>query len=148
MKIGELAATTGTSIETIRYYERENLLPAAPRTSSNYRQYEQAHADRLIFIRHCRSLDMALDEIRVLLKFRDTPGEDCYGVNTLLDEHIGHVAKRIAELKALQKQLSALRSECAHASSTDQCGILKELANDVVPTLSRQTRAHVHGVHR
>ncbi len=148
MKIGELAAVTGTSIETIRYYERENLLPAAPRTASNYRQYEQTHADRLVFIRHCRSLDMALGEIRVLLNYRDSPGQDCDGVNTLLDEHIGHVTQRIAELKALQKQLSALRSECAHTSSTDNCGILKELATDIVPARSRQARAHVHGAHR
>ena len=69
MKIGALAETTGTSVETIRYYEREGLLPAAPRADNNYRLYTRVHAERLAFIRHCRNLDMTLDEIRALLRF-------------------------------------------------------------------------------
>jgi DNA-binding transcriptional MerR regulator len=67
MRIGELAQTSGTPIETIRFYEREGLLPAAARTEGNYRIYTPQHADRLGFIRQCRSLDMTLDEVRVLL---------------------------------------------------------------------------------
>jgi len=62
MKIGELARHTETQAETIRYYEQEGLLPKPGRTDSNYRVYGQAHVDRLLFIRHCRSLDMTLDE--------------------------------------------------------------------------------------
>ena len=68
MKIGELAEATGTQIETIRYYEREGLLPEPGRSTGNYRIYDRVHADRLSFIRHCRALDMNLDEIRVLLR--------------------------------------------------------------------------------
>ena len=64
MRIGEVAQATGTSIETIRYYEREGLLPAPARSEGNYRIYEAAHVDRLLFIRHCRRLDMTQDEIR------------------------------------------------------------------------------------
>ena len=70
MKIGELAAATGTPIETIRYYEREGLLPAPDRTVGNFRIYDETHLSRLEFVRHCRALDMNLDEIRVLLEFR------------------------------------------------------------------------------
>ncbi len=66
MKIGELATLARTPVETIRYYEREGLLPAAPRSDGNYRIYGREHAERLAFIRHCRTLDMTLDEIRVL----------------------------------------------------------------------------------
>jgi len=73
MRIGELAQTSGTPIETIRFYEREGLLPAAARTEGNYRIYTPQHADRLGFIRQCRSLDMTLDEVRVLLRFKDQP---------------------------------------------------------------------------
>ena len=90
MRIGELAQTSGTPIETIRFYEREGLLPAAARTEGNYRIYTPQHADRLGFIRQCRSLDMTLDEVRVLLRFKDQPLADCGEVNSLLDEHIGH----------------------------------------------------------
>ena len=65
MKIGELSSTSGTPVETIRFYEREALLPAPQRTESNYRVYTQQHADRLGFIRQCRNLDMTLDDANV-----------------------------------------------------------------------------------
>jgi DNA-binding transcriptional MerR regulator len=73
MKIGELARLVGTNVETIRYYERDGLLPEISRTEGNFRIYGEAHAERLSFIRNCRSLDMTLDEIRVLLRFKDSP---------------------------------------------------------------------------
>jgi len=60
MKIGELAKATHTQVETIRYYEREGLLPETPRTEGNYRVYGSEHVERLSFIRHCRGLDMTL----------------------------------------------------------------------------------------
>lgn len=127
LKIGQLAMHTGSKVETIRYYEQQRLLPQPTRSDGNYRLYGAEHVKRLQFIRHCRSLDMTLDEIRTLLDFRDTPDENCAGVNTLLDKHIGHVAKRIKELKALQIQLKALRQQCDNVQSMTQCGILQEL---------------------
>ena len=98
LKIGELAVRASCPVETIRYYEREALLPAPVRSNGNYRLYGKAHVERLSFIRHCRSLDMTLEEIRTLLRFRDSPQENCDGANQLLDQHIGHVAARIADL--------------------------------------------------
>ena len=117
MRIGELAQVSGTPIETIRFYEREGLLPAAARTEGNYRIYTPQHADRLGFIRQCRSQDMTLDEVRVLLRFKDQPLADCGEVNSLLDEHIGHVAERIKALRALEKELRALRAACCEAKN-------------------------------
>jgi Cd(II)/Pb(II)-responsive transcriptional regulator len=150
MKIGELATKTGTQPETIRYYEREGLLPEAGRTESNYRVYGESHVARLAFIRHCRSLDMTLDEIRKLLRFKDAPQDNCDDVNTLLDEHIGHVAVRISELKNLQKELKALREQCGAAREAASCGILNGLE-----TASRKSRTgdivrgggHLRGAH-
>jgi Cd(II)/Pb(II)-responsive transcriptional regulator len=144
MKIGELAVATQTQVETIRYYEREGLLPQAPRSEGNYRIYGPEHVERLAFVRHCRSLDMTLDEIRVLLRFKDAPQAECGEVNALLDEHIGHVATRIRELRQLEKQLKALR-EAAH------CGILNELVQaSSAPSgsaLVKVTGQHVQGSH-
>ena len=117
MKIGDLARLTGTAIENIRFYEREKLLPVAGRTAGNYRIYEETHVERLAFIRHCRLLDMTLDEIRVLLRLRDAPSETCTEVDRLLDEHIDHVSECMRELRALDKQLKALRDLC-HEGST------------------------------
>lgn len=148
MKIGELARATGTSIETIRFYEREKLLPDPARSGGNFRLYGAEHAERLGFIRHCRSLDMALDEIRVLLRFKASPQDNCAGVNELLDEHIGHVAKRIRELRALEKQLKLLRQQCTEVNGTQDCGILKELSHATTPAKRRAGgRPHVHGSH-
>lgn len=127
MKIGELAAASSTPIETIRYYEREALLPAPPRTEGNFRLYESSHLERLRFIRHCRGLDMSLDEIRVLLRVRDGQTDDCGDVDALLDEHIAHVAGRIKDLKALARQLDDLRKRCCTPQSPDRCGILSGL---------------------
>ncbi|RRS05496.1 Cd(II)/Pb(II)-responsive transcriptional regulator [Aquabacterium soli] len=135
MKIGELSAATGTPVETIRFYEREGLLPVPRRSSGNYRIYGDDHVARLAFIRHCRSLDMALDEVRVLLRFKDAPQSDCGEVNRVLDEHIGHVAHRIRELKALEKQLKGLRAQCHASQEAGACGILEGLSQAATQTL-------------
>ncbi len=131
LKIGELAKLTHCPIQTIRFYEKEGLLMPPTRGHNNYRAYNDAHMERLIFIRHCRSLDMALEEIRILLKFRDLPQENCTDVNALLDKHITHVATRIAELVLLEKQLKKLRRSCRQAQKAKDCGILQELSRDI-----------------
>ena len=130
MKIGELAQATFCPVETVRYYEREGLLPAPERTSGNYRLYGPAHVERLRFIRHCRSLDMTHGEIRTLLAFRDAPERQCAEVNALLDEHIGHVAQRIDELKLLERELKALRRQCHAVNAARDCGIMRSLGRD------------------
>jgi Cd(II)/Pb(II)-responsive transcriptional regulator len=150
MKIGELAKATGTQAETIRFYEAEGLLPEPGRTESNYRVYGQAHVGRLAFIRHCRSLDMTLDEIKTLLRFKDAPEQNCEEVNELLDEHIGHVAARIKELKHLQTELKALRQQCGAARDAGACGILaglEQASRETPATGPKPERGHVHGSH-
>lgn len=152
MKIGELAQATGTDVQTIRYYEREGLLPSAARTSGNYRIYTAEHAQRLAFIRHCRSLDMALAEVRVLLRFKDAPEEDCGEVDALLDEHIGHVAGRIRELRALERELKSLRGQCGTARPAKDCGILEGLSRSALNTsqhvsVHAEHAPHVKGSH-
>ena len=147
MRIGNLSEATGTPVETIRFYEREGLIPAAQRSDNNYRMYTAAHAERLAFIRHCRNLDMALDEIRSLLRLRDAPPEDCGEVNALLDEHIGHVAQRIRELRALEKDLKALRARCSSPHPIDECGILNQLDSAAAQGPKAATHRHIRGSH-
>jgi Cd(II)/Pb(II)-responsive transcriptional regulator len=148
MKIGALAEATGTPVETIRFYEREGLLPPPARAENNYRLYLPAHVERLAFIRQCRNLDMTLDEIRALIQFREAPAQDCGEINTLLDEHIGHVVQRIRELRALEKDLKALRARCTSPNAVADCGILDGLdrAAATSPTAVARRR-HVHGAH-
>lgn len=129
LKIGQLAEATGTPVETIRYYEREGLLPPPARSGNNYRHYGRAHAQRLAFIRRCRALDMSLGDVRLLLRFKDAPDEDCATVNALLDEHIAHVQARLRELRVLDGELRALRRRCPGGTDAGHCGILAGLAS-------------------
>jgi Cd(II)/Pb(II)-responsive transcriptional regulator len=129
LKIGELASTTGCQVETVRYYEREKLLPDPARSAGNYRLYGTEHVERLMFIRHCRSLDMTLDEVRRLLHFKDAPEENCGEVNVLLDQHIAAIAERMAALENLQVEMIALRARCQEAQEARHCGILQGLAS-------------------
>jgi Cd(II)/Pb(II)-responsive transcriptional regulator len=147
VRIGDLAESTGTAVETIRFYEREGLIPAARRAQNNYRVYTPTHVDRLAFIRQCRNLDMTLDEIRALLRLRDAPAKDCGDVNALLDEHIQHVAQRIRELHALQKDLKALRARCASPHAIEDCGILNELDSAAAAASKPSARRHIRGAH-
>ncbi len=112
MKIGELAAQAGCDVQTVRFYEREGLLEEPARTASGYRAYDTQHVSRLRFIRHLRSLDIPLSEVRQLLDFAAAPQQSCGAVNHLLDGHIALVKSRIEALKALDKQLVALRKTC------------------------------------
>ncbi|GAB3245111.1 Cd(II)/Pb(II)-responsive transcriptional regulator [Chitinimonas naiadis] len=139
MKIGELAQVAQCTVETIRYYEKEGLLSEPERTAANYRSYGELHVERLRFIRNCRALDMTHGEIRALLGLMDKPDDGCGAINHLLDDHIGHVDARIAELLQLKQQLTLLRQQCQTERTTDACGILHGLA-----TMETETKAERH----
>lgn len=150
MRIGDLSQATATPVETIRYYEREGLLPAPARTSGNYRTYDDTHRERLQFIRHCRGLDLSLDEVRELLRLRDAP-DGCVHANGVLDAHIGHVTRRIRELRVLEKQLKDLRRRCGEETPDQPCGILAGLTEGAqeppVDPSARRVPAHLRSVH-
>lgn len=143
-RIGELASQLAVPVETIRYYEREGLLPKPARSEGNYRLYSSEERERLEFILNCRALDMTLQEISKLLLQRDAPEAACAEVNATLDEHIRHVAERIRALRGLQVQLKALRTRCEAPSTARDCGILQELSG---PRRRRKSTAQPAGVH-
>ena len=146
-RIGDLATRLSVGVETIRYYEREGLLPRPARSEGNYRLYSTSERERLEFVLHCRALDMTHEEIRNLLRLRDTPEQGCAEVNAVLDAHIGHVADRMRVLRSLQGQLKDLRARCEAPDTSKECGILQGLA---APAKSRvgSRRAGVHAPQR
>lgn len=149
MKIGELASKTGCLVETIRYYEKEGLLPDALRDPvNNYRRYTQHHFEVLTFIRRCRVLDMTHEEIRFLLSARADPDASCESVNELIEDHLSHVQEKLIELQALEKQLFELKNSCNMARTTQDCGILQELEQkDIYAEMSKSlSNSHVKGV--
>ncbi len=142
MRIGELAKAAHCTTDTIRFYEKEGLMPDAQRTNANYRDYSTVHIERLRFIRNCRALDMTHDEIRALLTLTDQPSDRCGSIDALLDAHIGHVDARLAELQQLRTQLLTLRERCTGGRRIDACGIVQGLAEMDTPATPVK-RTHV-----
>lgn len=147
MRIGELGERAGVDTETIRYYEKVGILPKPVRTEGNYRHYGEPQVDRLRFVRHCRALDMTLDEVRALLTFRDAPESSCGEVNALLDEHISHVTLRIAALSELEAALKKLRRQCRTAQKSKDCGILAGIGRETVGNDNQRKARHITGAH-
>ena len=127
MKIGDLSRATGVEVETIRYYEKAALLPAPARQANGYRSYGAPHLERLAFVRHCRALDMPLADVKRLLDFVGGARDDCGDIDALIDAQLLRVRARLASLRALERQLSALRDSCDADHATHECGILHEL---------------------
>ncbi|MDG2945436.1 Cd(II)/Pb(II)-responsive transcriptional regulator [Bisgaard Taxon 10/6] len=115
MKIGKLAQVVGCTVETVRFYEKQGLLPPPQRTSGNFRLYNDEHLERLTFICYCRSLDISLHEIKQLLELKNAPAAKDE-MSELLDRHIRDVVKRIHELDHLRLQLIALKGKVNNAA--------------------------------
>ncbi|MCP5160747.1 MAG: Cd(II)/Pb(II)-responsive transcriptional regulator [Hahellaceae bacterium] len=148
MKIGELAKRINCPVETIRYWEKEGLVPTPSRSDGNYRVYREADLERLLFIRNCRTLDMSLEEIRLLLAMRDHPKDDCHEINDLIDEHIQHVEARIHALQSLSTQLRTLRQNCGDHREVNQCGIIEGLSCQNIAEVESEAPTHLTGLHR
>ncbi len=127
MKIGVLSKTSGCSIQTIRYYEKEGLLSDPERSEGNFRLYTYKALKELEFVKHCRSLDIPLSDIKRLIELKNKPEESCSSVNALIDQQLTLVNQRMKELKALKKELKQMASTCGSGGTIEVCGIIKSL---------------------
>ena len=125
--IKDLAQKTGLSSDTIRFYEKKNLLKPSFRGHNNYRYYDENTFKRLVFIKRCRALDISLNEIETLLELEQQPSQSCHAVNQLIEQHIEQVTDKIMEFQKFQQQLIQLRASCSTTQSIDSCQILKHL---------------------
>lgn len=125
MTIGELAKAAGVNVQTIRYYEREKLLPAPHRwVGSNYRDFDDDALRRLGFIRSAKQLGFTLAEIRELLDLRLLPGESCAEVKALLGAKVAEIDTRMKEMRRLRKQLLQFIASCDHRRTRTNCPAL------------------------
>lgn len=124
--IGKLAAATGVKVPTIRFYEQIGLLPAAPRTASDRRLYDDVALRRLSFIRHARQLGFDIDSIRSLLDLSDHPDRPCGEANAIAERHLREVTEKIAQLQALKTELSRMTAECA-GGRVSACKVIEVL---------------------
>lgn len=130
LHIGELSDRTGVLIETIRYYEREGLIPRAPRTKSGYRLFQPEHLRRLVFIQRSRGLGFSIREIKSLLELANHRDRTCTAVTEMAEKHLADVRAKRAALDRLDHALSALASSC-HGNRVADCKILEALAGVV-----------------
>lgn len=126
MTIGRLSSASDVSIDTIRYYERENLLPAPARTASGYRVYDQDSLRRLRFIRRAKQLGFNLEDIRNLLALTDVDGPSAE-VKQLTELKLRLVEDRIKDLRRMQRALQTLSDSCDGHGPTHQCPIIDAL---------------------
>lgn len=130
LTIGKLASAAGVNPQTIRYYEREGLFPAPPRTAAGYRQFGPDELRRLRFIRRAQGLGFSLDEIRDFLALRVHDPRSCASVERRVEIKIQATERKIQELNALLKALNGLRAACSARRRTADCPILEALADD------------------
>ncbi|MGH7959492.1 MAG: heavy metal-responsive transcriptional regulator [Opitutaceae bacterium] len=125
MTIGELAKAAGVNVQTIRYYEREKLLPAPHRwAGSDYRDFAGEALLRLRFIHSAKDLGFTLREIKELLDMRLLPGESCAEVKQLLSGKLAEIEKRMNEMRRLRRVLKKFVVACDHRRTATSCPAL------------------------
>lgn len=134
LSIGELAERTGCTAESIRYYEREGVVPRPARAGSGrYRRYGAADVERIAFLRRARDLGFSLAEVRELLAFNDgDPAHSCHDVDQMARAHLAQVDAKIAQLTALRGALAGVIDQCRGGLSAADCRILGALGG--IPT--------------
>lgn len=129
LTIGQLAKQANVNLETIRYYERQGLIPEPPRSKSGYRMYSLDAVVRTHFIKRAQALGFSLKEISEILSLRVEPGTTCGEVKARVQTKIKDVEKRIVDLEEMRAALLRLSKRCAGAGPVSQCPILEELNN-------------------
>ena len=127
LSIGHLAKTTGTKVETIRWYEKVGLIAPPARTDGNYRAYAPEDLARLSFIRRARDLGFSLDQVRALLGLASEREGSCGTVDVIAKEQLGEIDRKLADLGALRRELAGLITACEGGAVAD-CRILAALA--------------------
>lgn len=127
LMIGDLAAATGTKVNTIRFYEDIGLMPPAARTASGRRTYGQSDVSRLAFIRHGRALGFSIDEVRSLMDLSSDPDRDCADASAIARRHLRDVEERLARLELLRDELTKIADSC-DGGLTASCSVIEALS--------------------
>ena len=127
LTIGNLAREAGINLETVRYYEREGILPKAPRSPSGYRLFPADAVRRLRFIKRTQELGFSLKEIRELLALRVSPRTTSSEIRKRAEAKIVDIQGKITSLESMSKTLRKLAESCAGCGPLSECPILESL---------------------
>ncbi len=127
LTVGQVAQQAGVKIETVRYYERQGLIPPPPRRESGYRQYPEETVARVRFVRKAQGLGFTLREIAGLLALRVGPDTTCGDVKMRAEEKIADIEGKIRTLQRMREVLTELAASCSGSGSAGECPILEAL---------------------
>jgi len=127
LKIGEVAERGGVNLQTIRYYEREKLLPEPPRLASGYRVYPDQTVRRVRFIKRAQEIGFTLAEIRELLEIRTDGGRDSAEVRALANTKITDIEEKIQTLLRMKDALGRITERCSGCGPASECPILESI---------------------
>lgn len=128
--IGVVARQASVGIDTVRYYEREGLLPSPRRRASGYRDYDAGTVERLRFIRRAKDLGFTLEEIRELLALSTDRERGVKSVKQRAEARLGEVEQRIRELQRVKRGLKQLIDACPGHGALEHCPILRALGGE------------------
>lgn len=132
LTIGAVARRVGVAIDTIRYYEREGLLPEPLRRASGYRSYGEGTVAQLRFIRRAKDLGFTLEEIRELLALSHDRQQGVRAVKRRAQQRLAAIEQRITHLQRVRDGLAQLIESCPGHGVPEQCPILRALNDDEV----------------
>ncbi len=124
-EIGEAARLSGVKVETIRYYERDGVVPPPDRSASGRRLYDSAAVARLRFVKRSRDLGFSIADIKTLMALAPASGRACGDVKEIGERHLRDVRVKIADLLELEDALVALIHDCD--SGRSDCPALRKL---------------------
>lgn len=132
IQIGVVAKRSGIGVETIRYYEREGLIPLPERSPSGYRRYSESVVKHVQFIQHAKTLGFSLKEIGELIALKNTPGSTCKTVRSTAVEKVADIQKKIDALENMKIALTPLIDQCQSDNPIAECPILNAIDDDKI----------------
>lgn len=124
----ELAGRCGVNLQTLRYYEREGLLPEPPRTPAGYRTFPPDSITRVQFIKHAQALGFTLKEIKELLALSVDPRTTCADVQQRALTKVAAIEQKIRTLQTIKAALTQLAAACSGEGPASNCSLLEALA--------------------
>jgi DNA-binding transcriptional MerR regulator len=120
LNVSQIARQAGVSPDAVRYYEKERLLPPAPRSAAGYRQYDASTSERIRFIKGAQEMGLRLSEIGELLEIQDRGACPCGHTKTLVERHLEQIDAEMERLLALRSELAAMAElDCPATTESD-----------------------------
>ncbi len=129
-KIGEVARKAQVNKETVRYYEKRDLIPKPDRRRSGYRIFTQRHIDQIRFIKRAQELGFTLSEIKELLELRMDEGTTCSEIKAEAERKYSDVVDKLNDLQRIKETLVELIDSCDKSGPIGECPILEALEGE------------------